>query len=67
MEERDKITIEFNKDATEATPDSLPVAHTCENTLKFPHFAYENDADKLMRKLRTAFNLCDDCGAFGMA
>jgi hypothetical protein len=64
METKDKIKIEFN--GHEMTSDSLPVAHTCVNTLKFPHFAYDNNSEVLLEKLRIALRACSKLGAFGM-
>lgn len=64
MESTDKITIEFS--ASEMTYESLPVAHTCDNVLKFPHFAYDNNSETLREKLELAFRLVRRGGAFGM-
>jgi len=64
MEPKDKIKIEFS--AAEMTQESLPVAHTCVNTLKFPHFAYDNNSETLKEKLRFALRACSKLGAFGM-
>ena len=65
MESKDKIKIEF--DASEMTEDSLPMAHTCVNTLKFPLLVYDNNAETLRKKLRVALRSCSKFGAFGMA
>ena len=65
MESKDKIKIEF--DASEMSADSLPVAHTCVNTLKFPLLVYDNNAEILREKLRLALRACSKLGAFGMA
>lgn len=64
MEEKDKIKIEFN--ASEMTDESLPEAHTCVNTLKFPFLAYDNNSETLREKLQIAFRLVRVGGAFGM-
>ena len=65
METKDKIKIEF--DASEMTEDSLPMAHTCVNTLKFPLLVYDNNAETLRKKLQGAFRACSNFGAFGMS
>lgn len=65
MESKDKIKIEF--DASEMTEDSLPMAHTCVNTLKFPLLVYDNNSEKLLEKLHLALRACSKLGAFGMA
>jgi HECT-domain (ubiquitin-transferase) len=44
-----KITIEFNMD--ECDEESLPVAHTCVKTIKFPYQAYGGNKEKLKHKL----------------
>ena len=64
MEDKDKIKIEFS--ASEMTYESLPVAHTCHNILKFPHFAYDNNSETLREKLELTFRLVRLGGAFGM-
>ena len=64
MEDKDKIKIEFS--ASEMTCESLPVAHTCPNILKFPHFAYDNNSETLRKNLELAFRLVRLGGAFGM-
>ena len=65
MESKDKIKIEF--DASEMTEDSLPMAHTCDNILKFPLWVYDNNSETLEEKLRFALRACSKLGAFGMA
>uniref|UniRef100_A0A7S2EI47 HECT domain-containing protein n=1 Tax=Trieres chinensis TaxID=1514140 RepID=A0A7S2EI47_TRICV len=57
-----KITIEF--DFAESTEDSLPVAHTCENILKFPGWVYDNNVEKLLASLDKSFDLVG--ATFGM-
>ena len=64
MEEKDKIKIEFN--ASRMTDESLPEAHTCENTLVFPFLAYANNSETLREKLELALRLVRVGGAFGM-
>ena len=64
MEEKDKIKIEFN--ASRMTDESLPEAHTCENTLVFPFLAYDNNSETLREKLQIAFRTLRLGGALGM-
>lgn len=57
-----KIIVEFNNHET--TPDGLPVAHTCEKTLKLPGSTYGNNMDVFRSKLDAAI-ACTE-GTFGM-
>ena len=50
-----KIKIEFN--VSEMEEMSLPVAHTCVNTLKLPAQAYGNDKEIFKSKLHKAMKL----------
>ena len=55
------ITIEFN--AAEMEVASLPVAHTCVKTLKFPMLVYGNCSSTLDSNLNVAL----EYGGFGQA
>jgi hypothetical protein len=54
-----KITVEFNH--VEMQFDSLPVAHTCNNLIKFPGEAYFGDYDLLKQKLQMSFDHAKAC------
>mmetsp|Transcript_11510 Transcript_11510/g.16719 ORF Transcript_11510/g.16719 Transcript_11510/m.16719 type:complete len:262 (+) Transcript_11510:1348-2133(+) len=56
------IVIEFN--SFQCTPEDLPVAHTCENTMKIHGSVYNNDREKFEGKLMMAIESTDGC--FGM-
>jgi hypothetical protein len=45
-----KITVEFN-DVESGSGDSLPVAHTCHNTIKFPGLAYDGNRETLEQNI----------------
>ena len=50
-----KLKVEFN-DKESPSEGSLPVAHTCENTVKLPAKAYGGDVKIFKQKLMTALN-----------
>ena len=47
-----KVIVEFN--CFEMVEDSLPMAHTCDLTIKFPGTAYNGDKEVLTQKLLSA-------------
>ncbi|KAL7570950.1 hypothetical protein ACA910_002580 [Epithemia clementina (nom. ined.)] len=55
-----KILIEFNsgEEGYKGVENSLPVAHTCVRTIKFPATAYEGDLVKLEKKFDCAIKDC---------
>jgi hypothetical protein len=60
-----KIIVEFNY-SENMHDDSLPIVHTCENTIKFPALVYNNNAEKLENKLDYAMQNAKKC-PFDMA
>jgi len=58
------IIVEFNFDPDECAPESLPIAHTCVNTLKIHGLVYNNDKEKFEEKLALAIENTEGC--FGM-
>jgi len=57
-----KITIEFNsEDQDIKDPNSLPVAHSCINLVKFPATAYEGSKETLKEKLIYSLKNFENC------
>jgi hypothetical protein len=59
-----KIRIEFNYEEL-PVPDSIPVAHTCDRTLKLPGLAYDGNRGKFEQKL-DYFMEYAKCASFDM-